>query len=106
MKKKNGIVFLQTRINEAVLYASFKSLPKGCRIATLDPETYGILQRNLTTPMPAQVLAKSLNTSHLLVHEIGELLLRRCAPFSVIVYACLACHDLIFLQCFWKFYYD
>jgi hypothetical protein len=77
------------------LQSTFKPPPKGCRVAAFDPNAYGRLQRNLTTLMPAQVLAKSLNTSHLLVHEISELLLCCCVPFRVKVYVCLTCHHLI-----------
>ncbi len=88
------------------LQPAFKPPPKRRRIPALDPETYGILQRNLTTLMPAQVPLEFLNTPHLLVHEIGEPLLCCCAPFGVGVYTCLTCHGLIFLQCVWKFYYN
>jgi hypothetical protein len=69
--------------NEAVLSASFKPPPKRCSIAALDPEVYGILHRNFTPLMSAQMPLESFNTSHLLVHEIGEHLLRCGAPVGV-----------------------
>jgi hypothetical protein len=80
-----------------------KPPPKRRRIPALDPEAYGILQRNLTTLMPAQVTPESFNTSYLFVHEIGELLLCRHAPFGFGTYACLTCHNLIFSSAFGNF---
>jgi hypothetical protein len=85
------------------LQMTFKPPPKRCSIATLDPEAYGILQRNLTTLMSAQVPPESFNPSHLFVHEIGEPMLRCGVPFGVRAYACLAYHDLIFSGAFGNF---